>query len=46
MADPAPSTGYHNIDSLPLGSLLQVKQQGRAKRTPGLVKRLLKKGFK
>lgn len=45
--DPVPaSPGFHNIDSLPLGSLLQVRQQGKAKKKPGLVRRLLAKGFK
>lgn len=41
------SGGFHNIDVLPLGKLLQVKYVGKRppKSGAGLVKKLLAKGF-
>lgn len=37
--------GFHNISSLPLGSIFKSKQQGRAKKK-GPVGKLLERGFK
>ena len=38
--------GFHNISNLPLGNLLEFKQQGRAKKKKGLVSKLITKGFR
>lgn len=41
------NTGYHNIDTLPLGKLLQTKQLGGTKTKRRLnISKLIKKGFK
>lgn len=37
--------GFHNIDALPLGNLLQVKQTGKAKKKTN-VRKLMEQGFK
>lgn len=37
--------GFRNIDSLRLGTLLKIKQQGKEKAKKGLVQKLLQREF-